>query len=167
MRCSTDYQSTSALADLVAHHFFFLKVGPELTFRFREAVWALATIAETLRLETAPDIRAVIHQRMSDNPKHWAGYYSGSETEQLAQRIYSYSDRIRYYWADSQVSEALGGLIALLRASPTPETVTSQAFMGLEFGDIPNDPNALIEDHVQRCIARYFEAAGQTGKTHC
>lgn len=164
---STDYQSTSALADLVAHHFFFLKVGPELTFRFREAVWALATIAETLRLETAPDIRAVIHQRMSDNPKHWAGYYSGSETEQLAQRIYSYSDRIRYYWADSQVSEALGGLIALLRASPTPETVTSQAFMGLEFGDIPNDPNALIEDHVQRCIARYFEAAGQTGKTHC
>ena len=164
---STDYHSPSALADLVAHHFFFLKVGPELTFRFREAVWALATIAETLRLETAPDIRAVIHQRMSDNPKHWAGYYSGSETEQLAQRIYSYSDRIRYYWADSQVSEALGGLIALLRASPTPETVTSQAFMGLEFGDIPNDPNALIEDHVQRCIARYFEAAGQTGKTHC
>lgn len=158
---STDYQSTSALADLVAHHFFFLKVGPELTFRFREAVWALASIAETLKLETAPDIRAVIHQRMSENPKHWAGYYSGSETEQLAQRIYSYSDRIRYYWADSQVSEALGGLIAQLSASPIPETATSQAFMGLDFGDIPDDPNALIEHHVQRCIARYFEAAGQ------
>lgn len=32
---STDYQSTDALAALVENHFFFLKVGPELTFRFR------------------------------------------------------------------------------------------------------------------------------------
>ena len=41
---STDYQSTNALSDLVKNHFFFLKVGPELTFRFREAIWALAQI---------------------------------------------------------------------------------------------------------------------------
>jgi len=41
---STDYQPTEALAELVEQQFFFLKVGPELTFRMREAVFALASI---------------------------------------------------------------------------------------------------------------------------
>ncbi|MGJ8534470.1 MAG: class II D-tagatose-bisphosphate aldolase non-catalytic subunit [Alphaproteobacteria bacterium] len=159
---STDYQTTSALADLIKNHFFFLKVGPELTFRFREAVWALASVSEQQGLDQTSDIRTVIEGRMNANPKHWREYYSGTDEELRIQRIYSYSDRIRYYWADKHVSEALDGLVASLSANPAPETVTSQAFMGLEFGDIPNCPNALIEQHVQRCIARYFEAAGHS-----
>ncbi|MFK8035716.1 MAG: class II D-tagatose-bisphosphate aldolase, non-catalytic subunit [Hyphomicrobiales bacterium] len=157
---STDYQTTSALASLIKNHFFFLKVGPELTFRFREAVWGLASIVEKQGLDKTTDIRTVIEERMNCNPLHWKEYYSGTDEELRIQKIYSYSDRIRYYWADKHVSEALDGLIASLRAKSTPETVTSQAFMGLEFGDIPNCPDALIEQHVQRCIVRYFEAAG-------
>ena len=41
---STDFQTEAALADLVASHFAILKVGPMLTFAFREAVFALAAI---------------------------------------------------------------------------------------------------------------------------
>jgi len=41
-----------------------------------------------------------------------------------------------------------------------PETVISQAFIGLEFGEMPDGPDALIELHVQRSVARYFAAAG-------
>ncbi|MEH6739067.1 MAG: class II D-tagatose-bisphosphate aldolase, non-catalytic subunit, partial [Sulfitobacter sp.] len=149
---STDYQATSALTGLIKNHFFFLKVGPELTFRFREAVWALASVFEQQGLDQISDIRTVIEGRMTTNPKHWKEYYSGTDEELRIQRIYSYSDRIRYYWADKHVSEALDGLIASLNANPAPETVTSQAFMGLEFGAIPNGPDALIEQHVQRCI---------------
>lgn len=159
---STDYQTTSALAGLIKNHFFFLKVGPELTFRFREAVWGLASIVEKQGLDKTTDIRTVIERRMNSNPLHWKEYYSGTDKELRIQKIYSYSDRIRYYWADKHVSEALDGLIASLRAKSAPETVTSQAFMGLEFGDIPNCPDALIEQHVQRCIVRYFEAAGHS-----
>lgn len=33
---STDYQPAAALTELASHHFFFLKVGPELTFRIRD-----------------------------------------------------------------------------------------------------------------------------------
>lgn len=160
---STDYQETTALADLVANHFFFLKVGPELTFRFREAVWALASIAEQQGLDRGSDVRAVMEGRMTAFPKYWEDYYSGSEADLRVQRIYSYSDRIRYYWADRQVAEALDGLIAYMGANPAPETLISQAFTGLEFGNIPSDPNRLIERHVQRCIGRYFEAAGHIG----
>lgn len=159
---STDYQATTALTELVKNHFFFLKVGPELTFRFREAVWALASVFEQQGLDETFDIRSVVEARMNTNPKHWKEYYSGTDEELRIQKIYSYSDRIRYYWADKDVSNALDNLIASLSANPAPATVTSQAFMGLEFDDIPNNPDILIEQHVQRCITRYFEAAGHT-----
>ncbi len=57
---STDYQPTEALASLVQNHFFFLKVGPELTFRFREAVWALAQIEAQMDIEHPSQIRETL-----------------------------------------------------------------------------------------------------------
>lgn len=43
---STDYQTSSALHDMVRDHLAILKVGPWLTFAFREAVFALAEMEE-------------------------------------------------------------------------------------------------------------------------
>jgi D-tagatose-1,6-bisphosphate aldolase subunit GatZ/KbaZ len=45
---STDYQSPSALAQMVEDHFAILKVGPWLTFAFREAIFALSAIEREL-----------------------------------------------------------------------------------------------------------------------
>ena len=45
---STDYQSRAALKDLVCDHFAILKVGPALTFAFREAAFALAMMEKEL-----------------------------------------------------------------------------------------------------------------------
>ncbi len=45
---STDYQAEEALRALVEDHFAILKVGPELTFAFREAVFALEAIEREL-----------------------------------------------------------------------------------------------------------------------
>lgn len=158
---STDYQSTQALSELVRNHFFFLKVGPELTFRFREAVWALASIEDQLGIDQPSNIRQVLKDRMNANPGYWQPYYSGTDEDLRVLKTYSYSDRIRYYWADPQVSASLGKLIATLTTTAVPETVISQAFMGLEFGEMPDGPEELIHLHVQRCVGRYFAAAGQ------
>ncbi len=158
---STDYQSTAALADLVKQHFFFLKVGPELTFRFREAVWALAALEEQI-CATPSNIRDVLDQHMTDNPGNWRDYYTGNAEEVATQRIYSYSDRIRYYWNDPKVGAALKTLIQNLQHTAIPETMVSQTFLGLEFGDIPTDPDELIQSHITRCISRYYQAAGFT-----
>ncbi|MEP0521101.1 MAG: class II D-tagatose-bisphosphate aldolase, non-catalytic subunit [Hyphomicrobiales bacterium] len=158
---STDYQSTDALSDLVKNHFFFLKVGPELTFRFREAVWALASVEEQLDVEMPSNIRGLINEQMNANPGYWQGYYSGTENELQILKSYSYSDRIRYYWSDKKVAAALGSLIETLQKESVPQTLLSQAFMGLEFGEAPRCPKALIEQHIQRCVRRYFSAAGQ------
>lgn len=76
---STDYQSTQALADLVKTHFFFLKVGPELTFRFREAVWALADIEDAVVTDPKSQIRETFDARMRKEPKYWKDYYDGKQ----------------------------------------------------------------------------------------
>lgn len=157
---STDYQSTEALADLVKNHFFFLKVGPELTFRFREAVWALAGIEEQMDVAAPSHIRAVFEAQMTANPGYWQSYYSGNAREVELLRTYSYSDRIRYYWTDPKIAAVLETLLNNLKSNRAPETLISQAFTGLEFGDMSNDPLVLIERHVQRCVGRYFDAAG-------
>lgn len=157
---STDYQSTNALADLVKNHFFFLKVGPELTFRFREAIWALAQIEEEIINDPKSLIRETFEQQMTKDPGYWVNYYNGSDKELRILRTYSYSDRIRYYWTDPEISKSLNLLIANLEQVNLPESIVSQAFMGLDFGEVPETPLALIELHIQRCISRYFKAAG-------
>lgn len=157
---STDYQSTNALADLVKNHFFFLKVGPELTFRFREAIWALAKIEEEIINDPKSLIRETFEQQMTKDPGYWVNYYNGSDKELRILRTYSYSDRIRYYWTDPEISKSLNMLIANLEQVNLPESIVSQAFMGLDFGEVPETPLALIELHIQRCISRYFQAAG-------
>ncbi len=155
---STDYQSTGALADLVKQHFFFLKVGPELTFRLRESVWALSRIEDELDVAAPSGIRQVLETRMSENPGYWQDYYSGADV--VRQRVYSYSDRIRYYWTDAAVRAALDRLLANLAGAELPETLVSQMFTGSEFGEIGTDATALLQGHIQRCVTRYFKAAG-------
>ena len=157
---STDYQSNNALHALVKAHFLFLKVGPELTFRFREAVWALANIEDQLGLKNPSHIRSIVEQRMSSYPANWKDYYSGSDAEMARLRVFSYSDRIRYYWSDEVVSQALDQLLKNLQDMSLPETLVSQAFMGLEFGEIPPSANHLVQNHINRCVSRYFAASG-------
>ncbi|MCF7829359.1 MAG: class II D-tagatose-bisphosphate aldolase, non-catalytic subunit, partial [Candidatus Marinimicrobia bacterium] len=45
---STDYQSVEGLSNLVRDHFAILKVGPWLTFAFREAIFGLSYIEKEL-----------------------------------------------------------------------------------------------------------------------
>ena len=157
---STDYQTTEVLADLVKDHFMFLKVGPELTFRFREAVFALSNIYSELADSSGNDFEAFIDQTMIEHPDHWQAYYSGIDQEPKQLRRFSYSDRIRYYWAMPEVAERLDTLINSKVLENMPETVVSQYFMGHDFGDTPNSASQLIESQITKCVARYYRAAG-------
>lgn len=94
---SAGYRSTRALSDLVKNHFFFLKVGPELTFRFRDSVWALASIQASLGGDRETGIRCVMRAQMTAQPEYWQEYYSESMEELEVLKIYCYSDCIRYY----------------------------------------------------------------------
>lgn len=157
---STDYQPTDALQALVANHFFFLKVGPELTFRFREAVFALAEIENVMAPPKPSRIKQVIADRMAAKDSYWRDYYQGTDDAVEVLKIFSYSDRIRYYWSDPDVVAALKRMLRNLQENHPAETIVSQYFPGLEFGAISVDPGDLLIQHVQRCVGRYFAAAG-------
>ena len=88
--------------------------------------------------------------------------HSGSEYEVARLRTYSFSDRIRYYWADESVTRALENLLGNLSTISLPETLISQAFMGLDFGEIPARPEELMEAHINRCVGRYYQASGHS-----
>src|SRR4051794_17791519 len=119
---STDYQRPAQLRELVEDHWAILKVGPALTFAMREALFALAHIEPELDARPSrSNLIEVIERRMLADPSYWQGYYS--DADPLAQRTarrYSYSDRLRYYWAVEEVDAARQTLLANLDRTGIP-----------------------------------------------
>ncbi len=124
---STDYQAFQALKNLVRDHFAILKVGPGLTFAFREAVFALAMIEnELFSPGERSNIIPVLDEVMLERPEYWLKYYHGNEREKSFKRKYSLSDRIRYYWTDTRVQRALAEMLERLEHPPLPVTLVKQ-----------------------------------------
>lgn len=165
---STDYQSEEALQALVRDHFAILKVGPGLTFAFREAVYSLACIENELAA-THPEIevsgiRRVLDEAMVEEPKHWRKHYSGDSAQQAFARAFSFSDRSRYYWPQPKVQQALQKLLENLRYSPLPLSLLSQ-FMPSQYervrsGAISDDSRFLILDKIMEVTGTYSRACG-------
>jgi D-tagatose-1,6-bisphosphate aldolase subunit GatZ/KbaZ len=161
---STDYQSRSALRFLVEDHFGILKVGPWLTFAFREAVFALAEMEEILIEGETSHLRQILEARMLANPANWRKHYDGSPRQQQISRVYSFSDRIRYYWADPQVQAAFGRLLANLGDSPLPLSLLSQylprQYDRIRSGVLKNCPRSILLDGVAHVLDDYSFACG-------
>jgi D-tagatose-1,6-bisphosphate aldolase subunit GatZ/KbaZ len=157
---STDYQPDEALAALVDNHFFFLKVGPELTFRMREAVFGLARIEDALRDSGRSAIVELLEKEMLANSEYWASYYKGNDAEQRLLRQYSYSDRIRYYWSVPEIRKSLATMRTNLAKAAIPEGLISQNFPARPFGQLTASPERLVRDHIGLSINRYYAACG-------
>ncbi len=169
---STDYQPPAALKAMVEDHFAILKVGPWLTFAFREAVFALSDIEREWlgkrRGVTRSRVPEALEQAMLRNPVHWKPYYHGDEHELALARRYSYSDRCRYYWPDSSVQHELSRLITNLSDSPPPLTLLSQylpeEYYAVRSQRVSNTPADLIHERIRK-VVRIYGAATHTGRT--
>jgi len=154
---STDYQTHDALRNLVRDHFAILKVGPGLTFAFREAVFALALIEdELIKRDLRSNIIQVLDDVMMKHPGHWQKYYHGDEAEQAFKRKYSLSDRARYYWVQPEVQKAFARLMENLGGKVLPYSLLSQ-FVG------ERDLNAeqVIERKIDRVLGDYLVGCGE------
>ena len=162
---STDYQTEESLRQLVSDHFGILKVGPELTFMMREAIFGLARIEEEwIASERRSEIRAIIERVMVEHPENWKAYYHGDASQVRFARAFSLSDRIRYYWPNGEISKALAHLIQNLQESPSPLPLVAQYLPrqaeAIRAGAIYNNPIAIIHHKIQESLARYAEACG-------
>jgi len=157
---STDYQGLEPLSALVRDGFQILKVGPELTFVLREALYALDLIAsELLEDYNGRLLRDAMERAMCDDPKYWARHYSGTSKQQAVLRHYSLSDRIRYYWPVASVQLAVDYLCDSLRDCKIPSPLMRQHFpAALDFADRPLSPEDLLIWAVMRPIISYHAA---------
>ncbi|MEX2961184.1 D-tagatose-bisphosphate aldolase, class II, non-catalytic subunit [Microbulbifer sp. TYP-18] len=160
---STDYQTLQSYRQLVRDHFAILKVGPQLTFALREALFALSHIEEELPgIAQKSNLRHVCEQRMRDQPKYWQAFYEVAAEQLPLYRRYSYSDRIRYYWPDEEVQQASARLLHNLSDKPIPLPLASQYFpeeyREIREGRLSNEPRALVKARIRKVTATYAEA---------
>ncbi|WP_027795686.1 D-tagatose-bisphosphate aldolase, class II, non-catalytic subunit [Paraburkholderia acidipaludis] len=160
---STDYQKPEALASLVRDGFAILKVGPGVTFALREVLYALADIeTELVPVETRSNLREVVEQVMLSKPGNWEKYYHGDDQQKRLLRTYSYSDRIRYYWADPEIDSAAQKLIRNLTDTGIPENLLSrylpEQYWQFRRGLIDASPMSLVQSKVREVIGTYAAA---------
>lgn len=165
---STDYQPPQSLQEMVQDHFAILKVGPALTFAFREAVFALARVEQEW-LESQPQVELsrlpeTLEQVMLADDQNWRGYYQGDERKLRLARRYSYSDRSRYYWNHPNVRTSLQRLLSNLVTYPPPRTLLSQflpeQYARLQSGRLAPCPSDWIADKINSVLAAYARACG-------
>ncbi|EDF8599897.1 tagatose-bisphosphate aldolase [Salmonella enterica] len=162
-----DYQPPQSLRQLVKDHFAILKVGPALTFALREALFSLAAIEEELLpAKTCSGLRHVLESVMLDRPEYWQSHYHGDGHARRLARGYSYSDRVRYYWPDSQIDDAFERLVRNLADEPIPLPLISQ-YLPLQYvkvreGNINATPRELIISHIQDILQQYHAACHGT-----
>ncbi len=165
---STDYQTPRALAAMVANRMAVLKVGPWLTYTFREAVFQLARI-ESESLGAHKGVRLsrlaeAMEAAMVADPRHWRQYYRGRAEALQWLRQYAYSDRIRYYWRYPGPAAALARLMTNLRRyPPSRELIAAHlpaAAQAVADGHLASEPEALIRHAIGRVIDHYATACG-------
>jgi D-tagatose-1,6-bisphosphate aldolase subunit GatZ/KbaZ len=160
---STDYQKKENLKQMVEDHFAILKVGPWLTFAFREAVFALALIEKEYLSNkkniSLSNLFQILEDRMIKEPVYWKKYYKGDEARKKFKMKYSYSDRIRYYWNDNYVKESFSTLLSNLTENKIPHTLISQ-FLPEEYkliknGSLTENPEELIIKRITDVLEIY------------
>jgi D-tagatose-1,6-bisphosphate aldolase subunit GatZ/KbaZ len=158
---STDYQTPTALKQLVRDHFAILKVGPGLTFAMREALWALSDIAQEMGLAPESSIKRAVLGAMRADPSHWKAYYLEADRLQFNLQ-FSLSDRIRYYWARPEVAQVCARMLGQLARQSIPLTLLSQylpmQYDAIREGRLENEPHALIHHRIAGVLDHYANA---------
>ncbi len=160
---STDYQGRDALGAMVADGFAILKVGPELTFVLREALYGLDLIATDL----VPDygdrpLFRTMERLMQAQPDHWDRRYPGTASEKRLRRHFSLSDRIRYYWPMPEAKAAVDRLLGMLTGQRVPAPLLHQYLpFAAAFADRRLNPTEVLIRSVERSLDRYHAACSR------
>ena len=168
---STDYQSETGLTRLVEDHFCILKVGPWVTFAFREALFALEDMEKELfagKGQPLSCLRDTLEKVMQEEPKYWKKYYPGDEAARFFKRKYSFSDRSRYYWPSEELNASIRLLKKNLDEAGIPLSILSQympnQYNAVQEGRITPRAQELILSRIRDVVGIYARACGLSGR---
>lgn len=155
---STDYQPPQKLREMVEDGISILKVGPALTFAYREVLFALSYIEDIL-VDNPSSFIKKLDNAMLEQPNNWSSHYHGSKKEIQLKRKFSYSDRCRYYLPIDEVDTAINTLITNLEDIDIPDTLLSQ-FLPRQYHKIKEQKidrsiDSIISDHIQSYLEPY------------
>ncbi|MFP4571889.1 MAG: class II D-tagatose-bisphosphate aldolase non-catalytic subunit [Desulfobacterales bacterium] len=161
---ATDFQTPGALDQMALDHFALMKTGPCLTHAFREAVFALAHI-EQLRFKGRKDIylsgiKELLCRIMDSHPNHWKSHHRAESASEWTV-LFSYLDRVRYYWTRLEVEEALARMTANLSGQiplPLLSQYMPEQYSAVSEGALCANPISLIRHKVQTAIIPYASA---------
>ena len=104
---STDYQKIDVLKKLVKSNFKFLKVGPELTFKYHQSIKSMLDIEKRYTPSYfRSNLNKELNRIMKIKNKYWKSYYKGSSSKINFLKFNSLLDRIRYYWNYGPVNKS-------------------------------------------------------------
>ena len=139
----------------------FLKVGPQLTYALREALFALSHIEDEL---IAADCRAnlpmFVKRLCWQSPSIGRNIILSDAKLGKFYRRYSYSDRIRYYWNQPEATNAVNQLISNLEEVEMPLPLLCQ-YMPVQYAAIrdgelaSSKPRDLIRHHIMEVTTCY------------
>lgn len=160
---STDYQLPGAYVELVKQHFAILKVGPQLTFALREALFALSHIeSELIELAKQSNLRQACEDVMKEYPASWEKHYSQQQESQRLLRRFSFSDRIRYYWQQTPIETAVDALFNNLSTVNIPIPLLSQycplQYTAIRNGEIEARAEDIVRHHLFQVLNDYSAA---------
>ena len=140
-----------------------LKVGPALTFGLREALFLLEECeAVMVGEENRSGVKQAILAQMDADPKYWKKYYQGTPEEIAYKKLFSYSDRCRYYLPARSITEAIDRLLA--NTAHVPQALICQYFPRqyekVINGEIGDSGEALLLDRVGDWFDIYATACG-------
>ena len=151
---STDYQDPAAYPRLAALGFAFQKVGPALTFAYRQALYAL----DQLR-DNAGALQAEMERVMLADPSKWQGHFTGDTQSLFQQRHFGLADRIRYYWPQTKAQAAVRDLMSDFDR-PISDARLAEVFDAPVLARAENltgpQTQRLIDAQIQSALAPYF-----------
>jgi D-tagatose-bisphosphate aldolase class II non-catalytic subunit len=161
---STDYQRPDVYPRLAELGFAFQKVGPALTFAWREALYALDALRLQAGWATGPSLADEMEAVMLAEPGHWQGHYRGASAEPRLERHFGLADRIRYYWPQTRARAAVARLFADLDGRQLPEPALRAHFHEDEIASARQSPHSLPQAlaiaRVQSALRPYFFNSG-------
>lgn len=156
---STDYQDDAVYPRLAAEGFAFQKVGPALTFAWRQAVYKLDMI-RSLQGHDGPGLFQTMESLMRADPHHWNGHYD-ADSPGLSQALhFGFADRIRYYWPRREAQSALADLLEHISRHPPSNPLLRQFFDPATIRRAEKNrkslAQALIFAEVQAALTPYY-----------
>jgi D-tagatose-1,6-bisphosphate aldolase subunit GatZ/KbaZ len=164
---STDYQLPEHLKQMAEDGIAILKVGPALTFAFREAVFLLSHLEDEIARSGLIGQPAGLPQALEDamraKPGYWKDYYPEKDQRLSDYLRFSLSDRCRYYWPDPAVEMAKKVLLANVAAG-WPSMPELRQFFPAQYwkvrrGLLESDPVSFMHDHIQDTLRAYPDLA--------